>query len=120
MAHALLSPSSAHRWLHCTAAPRLEEGVEDKGSEFAAEGSLAHAMGALKLKAFLGMDASHERQEIDMLRRYHTGEMDEYTDTYCCTMNLDEDEMASFLGNTTRDCKYYRYYDEYKSAQKQI
>lgn len=82
MAHALLSPSSAHRWLHCTASPRLEEGVEDKGSEFAAEGSLAHAMGALKLKAFFGMDASHERQEIDMLRRYHTGEMDEYTDTY--------------------------------------
>lgn len=82
MAHALLSPSSAHRWLHCTASPRLEEGVEDKGSEFAAEGSLAHAMGALKLKAFFGMDASHELQEIDMLRRYHTGEMDEYTDTY--------------------------------------
>lgn len=82
MAHALLSPSSAHRWLHCTAAPRLEEGVEDKGSEFAAEGSLAHAMGALKLKAFFGMDVSHELQEIDMLRRYHTGEMDEYTDTY--------------------------------------
>ena len=47
-------------------------------------------------------------------------EYDEYTDTYCCTMNLDEDEMASFLGNTTRDCKYYRYYDEYKSVQKQI
>lgn len=82
MSHALLSPSSAHRWLHCTAAPRLEEGVEDKGSEFAAEGSLAHAMGALKLKAFFGMDASHELQEIDMFRRYHTGEMDEYTDTY--------------------------------------
>ena len=47
-------------------------------------------------------------------------EYDEYTDTYCCTMNLDEDEMASFLGNTTRDCKYYRFYDEYKSVQKQI
>ena len=45
---------------------------------------------------------------------------DEYTDSYTCTMNLDEDEMASFLGGEARDCKYYRYYDEYKSVQKQI
>ena len=47
-------------------------------------------------------------------------EYDEYTDTYCCTMCLDEDEMASFLGGQTRDCRYYRFYDEYKSVQKQI
>lgn len=49
-AHALLSPSAAHRWINCTAAPRLEADVEDKGSEFAAEGTLAHAYCALKLK----------------------------------------------------------------------
>ena len=47
-------------------------------------------------------------------------EYDEYTDTYSCTMNLDEDEMASFLGGVTRDCKYYRFYDEYKSVRRQI
>ena len=47
-------------------------------------------------------------------------EYDEYTDTYCCNLNLDEDEMASFLGGTARDCKYYRYYDDYKSVQRQI
>ena len=45
---------------------------------------------------------------------------DEYTDSYTCSMNLDEDEMASFLGAISNDCKYYRYYDEYKSVQKQI
>ena len=47
-------------------------------------------------------------------------EYDEYTDSYSCTMNLDEDEMISFLGGQTRGCPYYRYYDEYKSVHKQI
>lgn len=41
--HALLSPSAAHRWMNCTAAPLLERDVEDKGSTFAEEGTLAHA-----------------------------------------------------------------------------
>lgn len=45
---------------------------------------------------------------------------DEYTDSYTCNMNLDEDEMVSFLGGATRGCPYYRYYDEYKSVQRQI
>lgn len=45
---------------------------------------------------------------------------DEDWDTYVCTMNLDEDEMVRFLSGTTRACPYYRYYDEYKSVQKQI
>jgi hypothetical protein len=47
-------------------------------------------------------------------------EYDEYTDSYSCTMSLDEDEMSTFLSGYTSDCKYYRYYDEYKSVQKQI
>lgn len=82
-AHALLSPSSAHRWLNCTAAPRLEEDIEDRGSGFAAEGSLAHAYCSLKLKSFLGLSTEGEEEEIAELNaRYHTGEMDEYTDSY--------------------------------------
>lgn len=40
--HALLSPSSAHRWLNCTKAPRLEAGLPDKGSAYAREGTIAH------------------------------------------------------------------------------
>ncbi|KGN98416.1 hypothetical protein HQ36_02035 [Porphyromonas gingivicanis] len=82
-AHALLSPSAAHRWINCTAAPRLEADVPDKGSEFAAEGTLAHAYCALKLKEFLGLATEGEAKEIAELNdRYHTGEMDEYTDVY--------------------------------------
>lgn len=81
-AHALLSPSAAHRWMNCTAAPRLEINVEDAGSDYAAEGTLAHAYSTLKLKKYLGLPTADEEKEIEALSQYHTGEMDEYTDTY--------------------------------------
>ena len=81
--HAILSPSAAHRWMNCTAAPRLEEKVEDKGSAYAEEGTLAHAFCAKHLKEFLGTPTDGEDAEIAQLsEKYHTGEMDEYTDTY--------------------------------------
>ena len=47
-------------------------------------------------------------------------EYDEYTDSYTCNLSLDEDEMVDFLGNNRNTCHYYRYYDEYKSVNKQI
>ena len=68
--------------MNCTAAPRLEINVEDAGSDYAAEGTLAHAYCALKLKKYLGLPTADEEKEIEALSQYHTGEMDEYTDTY--------------------------------------
>ena len=43
-AHALLSASSAHRWLKCTAAPRLEAQFPPSTSQYAEEGTLAHSI----------------------------------------------------------------------------
>ena len=48
--HALLGPSSAHRWLACPPSARLEEGMDDQGSEYAREGTLAHRLGELRLR----------------------------------------------------------------------
>ena len=45
---------------------------------------------------------------------------DEEWETEICTLDLDEDEMVSFLTGTQKACPYYRYYDEYKSVHKQI
>lgn len=47
--HALLSASSASRWLNCTAAPRFEEQFPETKSEYAEEGRLAHSICELKV-----------------------------------------------------------------------
>ena len=44
---------------------------------------------------------------------------DEFLDTYVCTLNLDEDEMVSFLTDKKSECKYFKYYDEYKFVRHQ-
>lgn len=41
-AHALLSASSAHRWLNCPPSALVSATYKDAGSDFAAEGTLAH------------------------------------------------------------------------------
>ena len=45
---------------------------------------------------------------------------DEELDAYVCDMNLDEDELAEYYRSDSKKCAYYRYYDEYKTVQKQI
>ena len=51
--HALLSASSAHRWLKCSPSVRLEEEVEDSTSIYAKEGTFMHGLAELHLKLFL-------------------------------------------------------------------
>lgn len=54
-AHAKLSPSSASRWLTCTAAPALEATCpEPPASGYAEEGTAAHALAEIMLKGQLG------------------------------------------------------------------
>lgn len=50
--HALLSASSAHRWLHCPPSARLGAQFPDKGSPYAAAGTLAHAMAEWKARNY--------------------------------------------------------------------
>ena len=69
--------------MNCAAAPRLEADAPDKDSIYAQEGTLAHAYCAKKLKSFMGLPTDAEETEIAELNdKYHSGEMDEYTDTY--------------------------------------
>lgn len=54
MAHALLSPSSASRWIACTPSARFEQQFPDSSSVFAQEGTLAHSLGELLINFKLG------------------------------------------------------------------
>lgn len=65
--HAVLSPSGAHRWMACPGAPAMERGIEDSGSTYAAEGTLAHALAAQMLD-FDGSDEATYEQEAARLR----------------------------------------------------
>ncbi len=82
--HALLSASSAERWLNCTPSARLEEKIPDTKSPYAAEGTLAHRIGELQLKRCLGRISEKEyvqqMKEIEAHELYYAGMADEVED----------------------------------------
>lgn len=86
-AHALLSASSAHRWLLCTPSARLEEQFPDTASEAAAEGTLAHELAEMKLRNYFFTHDYGKRKlnsDIKKLQKNELwqAEMMGYTDTY--------------------------------------
>lgn len=80
--HAILSASGSHRWLHCTPSALLEKDIPDSGSDYAREGSLAHAYCAKALKENLGIGTKGEDIEIEELQDYFTDEMPGHVETY--------------------------------------
>jgi len=76
--HALLSASASHRWLNCPPSARLSEQYADQGSEFAAEGTEAHALCEYKLKTALGMKAENPAATL----RYYSDEMKDCANGY--------------------------------------
>lgn len=83
--HALLSASSAARWLICTAAPRFEEGLPESTSAYAEEGRLAHAIGELKVsRKYTRIDPRTYTSMLIKLKKdpLYTPEMDKTTNTY--------------------------------------
>lgn len=83
--HALLSPSGASRWMACTPSARMEELFEDSGSEFAREGSLAHAIAEAILRSFFGVIGPAEADKIlEALRNdpLYSPDMDSHVNNY--------------------------------------
>lgn len=74
--HAILSASSAHRWLHCSPAPRLELEFEDQESAAAAQGTDAHNLCEHKLKRALNIRSKRPVSE------FNDDEMEEHSDDY--------------------------------------
>lgn len=76
--HAILSASSAYRWLACPPSALKNAEVEDKPSEFALQGTDAHSLCEYKLKHALGMGATDPTGNLE----YYDQEMEECSDAY--------------------------------------
>ena len=50
--HALLSASSAHRWMHCAPSGRLAAAFPNETSVYAEAGTLAHSIAELKARKY--------------------------------------------------------------------
>ena len=85
MSHAVLSPSSASRWLSCTPSARLEMQFPDKAGDFALEGSLAHECGEVLLKFATGLTSLEEEEKsLSVLKesKFYSDELLTYADGY--------------------------------------
>ncbi len=76
--HAILSASSAYRWLACPPSALKNAEVEDKPSEFALQGTDAHSLCEYKLKHALGIAAIDPTGSLE----YYDQEMEECSDAY--------------------------------------
>lgn len=85
MSHAILSPSSASRWLACTPSARLEGSLPQNNSVYADEGTLAHRLAELFIKKRLGrvLDKVYKKElKAIQADELYTGEMEDYADGF--------------------------------------
>lgn len=86
MSHAILSPSSAKRWINCPPSAQLNAAAGDHETVYTREGTLAHSLAELKArKHFIGGIGPRKFQnELAKLKTNELwqDEMDGYTDDY--------------------------------------
>lgn len=106
--HAILSPSGAYRWMICTPSARLEQQFPDPGSDYAAEGTLAHAVAELKTKKqFSTMGPryfSNHLKKLEQTQLFDHGELrdpkDYWPEILRCT-----DEYLDYINKVTLSYK---------------
>ncbi len=76
--HALLSASSAHRWLACPPSALLSKKFEDASSSFAQEGTDAHALAQYKLEKSLGIDTKDPTESLSFYNEEMNGHAEYY------------------------------------------
>lgn len=114
-AHALLSASSAHRWVYCTPSARLEEQFPDAGSDAAAEGTVAHALAEVKVRQyFYPQEVSRQKmaRTVNKLKKdgHWADEMQGYTDEY---LDFVKSAAMAFAHVPHADVEKTVYFDKY-------
>lgn len=64
MQHALLGASKAEQWINCPPSARLQESVTENPSEYAEEGTVAHALAEIKLRSRIMVCNSKQRKAL--------------------------------------------------------
>lgn len=77
--HAFLSASSAHRWLECPPSAKACEGVDERASPYAQQGTDCHELCAYLVEKALGRDAEDPTENLD----YYDQEMQDCAEGYC-------------------------------------
>ena len=111
-AHALLSASSAHRWLNCTSSAKLEEQFPDTSSEAAQEGTIAHELAELKVRHYFHpVDFGRQKftRRVNKLKKEELwqNEMDGYTEEYLDYIKVLANGLASKPGAVIEQKFYY-------------
>ena len=88
-AHALLSPSAAHRWINCPPSACLEREFPSSSSEAAAEGTAAHALCEHKLRKFLKLRSKRPHSDFE------DDDMDRCSDAYVSFVQEQMEEIPS-------------------------
>lgn len=88
--HALLSASKAAQWINCPPSARLQEGIPDRRSEYADEGTAAHELAELRLRRRLLPCNRAKRKELDdaieafkASNKFYDAEMETAVTFYC-------------------------------------
>lgn len=84
--HAVLSASSAHKWLICTPSIRLEEQFENISSDYMKEGTLAHEIAEFQVRGYFLEPMTKKKKAEELLkfkdREFFSDEMIAHTETY--------------------------------------
>ena len=84
--HAILSASASHRWMTCTPSAQLEQQFPDTKSEYAAEGTFAHALAELRLSRAVAntIKPSAYKKKLDEMRKdpLYSASMEEHIEQY--------------------------------------
>ena len=76
--HALLSASSAHRWIVCPPSALLSKKFDDSSSSFAQEGTDAHTLAQHKLEKLLGLPTKDPTESLS----FYDEEMNDHAENY--------------------------------------
>lgn len=105
--HARLSASGSKRWMECPGSLLLEDLYEEQGSEYAEEGTRAHALAEIILRrellnTVLSCDVQELRDKADVEMQRYTREYVDYCKDLYDSLTLQHKDTVAFVEEKVR------------------